>query len=231
MNDLDTESTLLLASVKDAFNGVTMPTPLSDIVIRGKARRRRRRAVRAGVLSSAAAVVAASIAVVAWPAAPPPATTGGAATDLQVRTVAYTLDKHPDGTITLKWTKQAYISDPAGLQAALERVGFPVLIKVGEFCKGPSDDGYLDPSGQGRGVDAVMRATRSGDDVVFTFYPAAMPADTELFIGYLSPAQLAVTGGRPGSVERLVPTSTALDCDTQAPPGHPAVSAPDRKPA
>ncbi len=231
MNDQDTDSAVVLATVKDAFDGVTMPTPLSDIVIRGQARRRRRRAARVGAVSSAVAVVAASIAIVAWPTPPPPAGTAHGSTDLEVRTVAYTLDKHPDGTVTLTWTKQAYIDDPAGLQAALRRVGFPVLIKVGEFCKGPSDDGYLDASGQGRGVDAVLRATRSGSDVVFTFYPSAMPADTELFIGYLSPAQLAVTGGRPGSVERLVPTNAPLDCNTQAPPGHPAAATSAGKPA
>ena len=39
----------------------------------------------------------------------------------------------------------------------------------------------------------------------------------ELFIGYLSPAQLAVTQGQPGSVERLVPTGVPLTCTTQAP--------------
>jgi hypothetical protein len=53
--------------------------------------------------------------------------------------------------------------------------------------------------------------------VVFVFTPSAMPAGDELFIGYLSPAQLAVTRGRPGSVERLVPRGAPLTCTTQAP--------------
>jgi hypothetical protein len=35
-----------------------------------------------------------------------------------------------------------------------------------------------------------------------------IPAGEELFIGYLSPAQVAITQGRPGSVERLVPTAS-----------------------
>ena len=47
--------------------------------------------------------------------------------------------------------------------------------------------------------------------MVFTFTPSAMPAGEELFIGYLSPSQLAVTHGRPGSVERLVPDRGAAD--------------------
>jgi hypothetical protein len=47
-----------------------------------------------------------------------------------------------------------------------------------------------------------------------------MPAGEELFIGYLSPSQLAVTHGQPGSVERLVPTGVPLTCTTAAPLPH-----------
>ena len=46
----------------------------------------------------------------------------------------------------------------------------------------------------------------------------ALPAGDELFIGYLSAAQLAITHGAPGSVERLVPTNATLTCTTTAPP-------------
>ncbi|MET9900817.1 hypothetical protein [Streptomyces sp. NPDC006446] len=44
--------------------------------------------------------------------------------------------------------------------------------------------------------------------------PAAVPARTQLFIGCLNRARLAVTRGRPGSVERLVPTCVHLTCGT-----------------
>jgi hypothetical protein len=47
-----------------------------------------------------------------------------------------------------------------------------------------------------------------------------MPAGKQLFIGYLNSAQLAVTQGRPGSVERLVSTGVTLTCTTTAPPAH-----------
>jgi hypothetical protein len=169
-----------------------------------------------------AALAVAGVGLAARPAPGQGMATGTGASGTHVRTVAYTLDTQANGTIKLTWTKRAYLRDPSGLQAALRRAGFPVLIKVGQFCKGPRDDGYLDPSGQGRGVGKVMRAgpNRDGTDVVITFYPRAMPAHTELFIGYLSPAQLSVTQGRPGSVERLVPTGTSLVCTTQAPPAH-----------
>jgi hypothetical protein len=45
----------------------------------------------------------------------------------------------------------------AEVQQALREAGFPVLIKEGVFCRGPHDDGYLDPSGVGPGVGKVMK--------------------------------------------------------------------------
>jgi hypothetical protein len=119
------------------------------------------------------------------------------------------------------WDKSQYFQDHAGLQQALREAGFPVLIKEGFFCKGPQDNGHLDPSGVGPGVDQVIKGERQADGtVVFVFTPSAMPAGNELFIGYLSPSHLAVTHGQPGSVERLVPTGVPLTCTTQAPPPH-----------
>jgi hypothetical protein len=67
----------------------------------------------------------------------------------------------------------------------------------------------------------MQAGPQTNGDVGFTFIPSAMPPGTELFIGYLSPSQLAVTNGRPGSVERLVPTTAPLTCSTHAPPPGP----------
>jgi hypothetical protein len=98
-------------------------------------------------------------------------------------------------------------------------------------AEGPQDDGYLDPSGVGPRVDRVMKGERQADGtVVFVFAPSAMPAGKELFIGYLSPSQLAVTHGQPGSVERLVPTGVPLTCTTQAPPPHYGQTKPVKQP-
>jgi hypothetical protein len=140
---------------------------------------------------------------------------------VHIHTVAFAVDSHTDGTIHVTWDKSRYFDDRKGLQQALRTAGFPVLIKEGVFCRGPQDNGQLDPSGQGAGVDAVMRGERQADGtVVFVFTPSAMPAGQELFIGFLSPAQLSVTHGAPGSVERLVPTGLPLTCTTAAPPPH-----------
>lgn len=177
----------------------------------------RRPAVRAGLAAvGVAAVTAVTLGVVAL-SDPTPAPSARPE-PVHVRTAAFTVDRHSDGTIHVTWDKSRYSEDRAGLQQALRAAGFPVLIKQGVFCQGPGDPGSLDSSGVGPGVGRVMtEEPQTGQAVAFVFTPSAMPAGEELFIGYLSPSQLAVTHGRPGSVERLVPAGAPLTCTTQPP--------------
>ena len=194
----------------------------------------RRPAVRVGVLTAATAVAAAAgfafggISLSHRQAAPPPTGLAAGAGPVHIRTAAFSVDTRADGTIRVTWDKRQYIrdsQDPASLQQALRAAGLPVLIKVGVFCTGPGDSGSLDAAGVGPGVGRVMTGTDGPDGtVVFTFTPSAMPAGEELFIGYLSPAQVAITQGRPGSVERLVPTGVPLTCTSQLPLSHPGPS-------
>ena len=173
--------------------------------------------------TAAAAAVAGALGVQAFThsaAAPASAVPGAKSGSVHIRTAAFTVDSYSDGTIHVTWNKNQY-QDSAGLQQALRAAGFPVLIREGVFCMGPHDNGYLDPSGVGPGVGQVMQGEQEADgSVVFVFTPSAMPHGDELFIGYLSPSQLAVTHGRPGSVERLVPTNAPLTCTTQPPPAN-----------
>lgn len=184
----------------------------------------RRHAVRAGVLAVGTGVAVAAGFAVGGPsaghrqAAAPRVAPSAHAAPVHIRTAAFRVDTYADGTVHVTWKKSQYSQHVAGLQRALREAGFPVLIREGVFCRGPHDHGYLDPSGVGPGVGRVMEGQdRPDGTVVFVFTPSAMPAGEELFIGYLSPAQLAVTHGRPGSVERLVPTGVPLTCTTQAP--------------
>ena len=184
----------------------------------------RRAATRTHVLAAGAAIAAATGLVLGVqalrnpPAAPPPARLSTGAGSVHIHTAAFTVDSYTDGTIHVTWDKKHYFQDRAGLQQALREAGFPVLIKEGIFCKGPHDNRRLDPSGVGPGVGQVMKGERHDGTVVFVFTPSAMPAGKELFIGYLTPSQLAITQGDPGSVERLVSTGVPLACTTQAPP-------------
>jgi hypothetical protein len=220
MSNHDTDATL--SALRDSLDGVTMHTPVERIVTEGRARRRRRR-----VAVSATGVVAVTGLALGVPAlshpstAPPGARLSTGAGSVHIHTAAFALDSQTDGTLRVSWDKGRYFQDHAGLERALRAAGFPVLVKEGVFCKGPQDDGYLSPSGSGHGVERVMHGERqSNDKVDLVFDPSAMPAGKQLFIGYLSPAQLAAVHGNPGSVERLVPTGVPLTCDTQAPPEH-----------
>jgi hypothetical protein len=221
MIDHDTDATGVLETLQESFGGVTMSTPVEQIVAAGRARLRRRRMASVAAGATAVTGLALGVATYANPSTAPPASGNTtAAGAVHIHTVAYTVDSKADGTVQVSWDKQRYFEDHEGLQAALRRAGFPVLIKVGEFCKGPQDDGTLD-HGVGPGVDRVMKGRGGANGrVTFVFTPSAMPAGKQLFIGYLTPSQLAVTHGRPGSVERLVPTGVPLTCTTNVPPEH-----------
>jgi hypothetical protein len=196
----------------------------------------RQHALRASVLAVGTGVAVAVGVAFGGPSpghrqAPAPRVASSAAdAPVHIRTAAFSVDTYSDGTIHVTWDKSRYIQYSqhiAALQQALREAGFPVLIKEGVFCRGPHDSGYLDPSGVGTGVGRVMKGQDQPDGtVVFIFTPSAMPAGEELFIGYLSPVQLTITHGQPGSVERLVPTGVALACTTQAPAPHSRQSRP-----
>ncbi|MEU9212355.1 hypothetical protein AB0D27_31585 [Streptomyces sp. NPDC048415] len=208
MNGIDDDRDVLDA-LRGSLDDVTMPVPVERIVAEGSAvRRRRRRVAVAAVGAAAAAGLALGVPGYGHQSTAPPA--GGSA-----EPVAFTVAKRPDGTVAVTWTKEQYFKDPAGLEKALRDAGFPVLVKSGVFCKGPDDHTSVDKHGTGVGVEQVVQRERRDDDtVVFVYDPDAMPAHTQLFIGYLDQAQLAVTDGRPGSVERLVPTDATLKCGT-----------------
>ena len=223
MSTHDTDTTAVLEALKSSMDDVTMSIPVTEIVTAGRARRRRRRFIGSATGVAAVTALALGVPALVHPSTAPPATALNTASGaVHIRTVAYTVDRHSDGTIHVTWDKQRYIEDREGLQRALRQAGFPVLMKEGTFCRGPQDDASLNPSGVGPGVTRVMKAQDGRDgSVEFVFTPSAMPAGKQLFIGYLSPAQLAVTHGRPGSVERLVSTGVPLTCTTQAPPASP----------
>jgi len=231
-DDTDTDTdTAVRDGLSGSLDGVTMRTPIARIEAAGRALRRRRRVARTATGAVAVAALAFGVPALDRPSTAPPDAAEGAAS-VHIRTVAYSVDSAPDGTIHVIWDKARYFSDREGLQKALRRAGFPVLIKEGVFCLGPNDDASLSPGGVGPGVDRVMRAesASSGQDakgegaksdvVTFVFSPAAMPPGKQLFIGYLSSSQLAVTHGAPGSVERLISVGVPLTCTTQAPPSH-----------
>jgi hypothetical protein len=217
MNTHPTDDESVFGALRESFATLDMHTPVERIEAAGHTRRRHRRLLLGSGGVAAVALVTLGVQGAGHPPTAPP--TAAAGTPLHFQLDGFTVDADGHGKVDVTWDKSRYFSDPTGLQAALERAGFPVLVRTGEFCRGQSDPGTLDPHGRGPGVDAVMTGDRVSDSVVrFTFHTENMPAGQELFIGYLTPAQLQVTHGLPGSVERLVPREGPLTCTTTPPP-------------
>lgn len=224
------DDSAVLDAVHKALGEVNMTVTAERIAAAGRRRRNRRRG--AGAVAGVAAIVGATVGIINVAGSTPTkhiATLGPAhrpasqtLNGVHIRTAAFTVDTQSDGTLRVTWDKQRYFDDRDALLAALRAAGFPVVMRVGEFCAAPGDDTTLDMSGVGPGVDRVMKGEPSTDGrVTFVFTPSQMPAGKELFIGYLDPEQLRATRGLPGSVERLVSADAPLTCTTTPPPGHP----------
>ena len=122
MNDIDD----VLLQARDALSGARMETPVEAILAKGQSRRHHRRLAQlaaAGAAASGAWPSASSPS--SAPAAPPPTGT--------IRTAAFTLALHANGTASLK-LNQDRMFDPAALQQALAPDGIPALVHIGSFC-------------------------------------------------------------------------------------------------
>ncbi len=93
-----------------------------------------------------------------------------------IRTAAFTLAEHANGTATLTLTAPVLL-DPSALQRALRQDGIPAIVTVGSFCSShPIPAGFTQvvsgPSSPPPGYTINAPA--------YTINPAAMPAGTEL---------------------------------------------------
>lgn len=107
-----------------------------------------------------------------------PAAVSGTGT---IRTTAFTLVKHANGTVTLT-INPGVLLEPGTLQRDLQRDGIPAKVTTGSFCS--SDPA---PAGFRQVVHAVapgVNGTPSTAKATLTINPAAMPAGTELSFGY-----------------------------------------------
>ena len=99
-----------------------------------------------------------------------------------IRTTAFTLVKHANGTVTLT-IHPGMLLDPSALQSDLQRDGIPAKVTTGSFCS--SDPAPAAPPG--RDVLPAFQGDsgqRQVDDpTVTTSNPATMPAGTELSVG------------------------------------------------
>lgn len=108
-----------LAEVRDSVSGVRMTRPASEIFA-SASKRRSRRALAAAGAACAAIGIAVALAV-----------PGGQARPVHVHLAAWSVDTHPNGTVTFKLRNT---SQPARLQHVLAEAGVPAMVRRGEIC-------------------------------------------------------------------------------------------------
>ncbi len=233
-DDEHPDDSALTAELVSSLADVAVPErpPLAAITGRGRVHRRRR-AVFAGLSGSGAGALIALTLGLAGVFGAAPARTG------TVHTAAFTLTSSTNGTVSLRLGQ---MFDPGALQQALAQRGIPALVKTGTYCSShpaapsPIRLGVL-PSASAGPAGTRRRATAPGpgkgqgiwetvtlpvkpsqlapmvDPISMVINPAAVPAGTELFIGYFDLAQTIVVD--------LIYTDAHTCRNTQQPPGGP----------
>jgi hypothetical protein len=177
MNDQE-----LMTAVRHSVREVHMDVPAGQIVSRSRAiRTRSHRRLGAGVAAVAAAGSVALGLTLSGAFSPAPQTGTGT-----IRTASFTLTSNSNGTDTLTVTN-GELTDPAALQRALAEHGIPALVKINTICQ----SNHAPPLGRvltvetpdGTPVRPGPHPVNVGHDVT-VINRAAMPAGTELFLGY-----------------------------------------------
>ncbi len=235
MNDDERpDDSALTAELVDSLGDLAVPErpPLAAITDRGRVYQRRRLAGLAGLgVACAVTGIALVLGLTGVLGAAP--TRNGTA-----QTAAFTLTSYTNGTVSLKMSP---VFDPAALQRALAQHGTRALVKVGSYCSsspaapssirlgvlpgaspGPAGTRRRAAPGLGNGqgiwesVTLPVKPSQLApmvDPISMVINPAAMPAGTELFIGYFDLAQTIVVN--------LIYTSSHTCRNTQQPPGGP----------
>ena len=192
---------------------LTEPPPAGEAVTRGRARltavmsapparRRLHRRLAAGIVAAtAAAAVVLSVGLSEGFGSAQP---GGTST---IRTLAFTLTKHADGTATLTISPRVLLQ-PGALQSDLRQDGIPALVVNGSFC---SSDPV--PAGFAQVVSGPA-GTPPGTLPTVTINPAAMPAGTELSFGIFPYS----AGSTDTEIELIDTNSYACSAALPAPP-------------
>ena len=168
------ELTSELVRMADDAARQARPPAMADIIRQGDRRRRRSLARQSLTGLSAAGVVGAGVALGLNPAGSAPEHATGT-----IRTAAFTLTSHADGTATLTINNNV-LFDPATLQRDLAHDGIPAKVTAGSFC---SSDPPPASVAQVVSVPKSVPKFQVGGEPTVTINPAAIPAGTELSFG------------------------------------------------
>jgi hypothetical protein len=185
----------VITAVREQRDKVHSRTSVDQIISRGRTVRARRRIP--GAVSGLAVVAAAAVVLgLGLSGAFGSATAPGTGT---IRTAAFTLVEHADGTATLTINPDVLL-EPGTLQSDLQQDGIPAMVTTGRFC-------FSDPGPAG--FNQVVTGQRSSPDTMM-INPAAMPAGTELSFGYFE-----LSSGQE-TLDTLIDTSS-YTCTSTAP--------------
>ncbi len=184
MNDIDD----VLIQARDSLSAgpIAQPPPVEAILARSRGQRHRRRLAGLSVAGTAGVTaLALGLAGVFGGHNPAPAGT-------TIRTAAFTLAKHANGTATLTLT-QDQVFNPGALQQALQQDGIPALVETGSYCSSsPAPPAATLAAALSLQLPDGTPVTGNPvpADAVSVINPAAMPAGTELFFGYFNSASV-----------------------------------------
>ncbi len=196
----------VLSELHDSLTDLDIPQRprLEAITARGRAHRRQRLSAVAGL--SVAGAAAATTLVIGLTGVLSPAAAHGAGA---IRTAAFTIVSHPNGTTTLT-IKPQVLFDPSTLQADLEQDGIPAMVTSGSFCSSdPAPADIAQAVSFQPGFQSDVRRQQAPDPTV-TINPARIPAGTELSFG-----TFPVPPGRQTTIA-LIDTN-AYTCTSTAP--------------
>jgi hypothetical protein len=185
----------VITAVREQRAMVHSYTSVDQIISRGRRVRARRRIPGAvtGLAAVAAAGTALALGLTGVLGAAPAHSTG------TIRTTAFTLVEHANGTATLTINPNVLLR-PRALQSDLRRDGIPAMVTTGRFCSShPSPAGFTQ----------VVTGQRASPDTM-TIHPGAMPAGAELSFGYFK-----LSSGQE-TVDTLIDTGS-YTCTSTAP--------------
>jgi len=189
----------VITAVREQRDKVHSHTSVDEIISRGRTVRARRRIPGA---VTALAVVAAAGTALALGLAGVLGAAPARSTDT-IRTMAFTLVKHANGTATLTINRNV-LFEPGTLQRDLAGDGIRAMVTVGRFCS--SDPA---PAGWTKVMSFPGSPAEPGPVRSVVINPAAMPAGTELSFGNFQLANAAQTSVALIDTRSYTCTSTA----------------------
>jgi hypothetical protein len=206
-NELSDAEVLRAASCSLSRLPVASPPEVEAIVTRGRARRRNRLSAVAGLSVTAAAAATALVLGLTG-------VMGQARTPTTIKTASFTLVSNSNGTDTLTLDPRELL-DPAQLQSDLQANGIPAMVTSGSICTSdPAPSGFSQVVSSSPAGPSTSMPTPVSQPTI-TIDPSAMPAGTELSVGYFQLSSGTYAGEQ--QADMLLVNTNSYTCSNTPP--------------